>query len=77
MPHRSASDLRRKFTSEHCIKPGDVVVLRVSATTAQNAIVTEHKGELYAIRLTNGPGKSLNISWSGTASFRRSNFRRD
>ncbi len=57
VPHRSASDLRRKFTSEHCIKPGDVVVLRVSATTAQNAIVTEHKGELYAIRPDQRTGK--------------------
>lgn len=47
---QDTSSLRGKFKSEHGIKPGDVIVLRVSEGTAQHAIVTEHKGDLYVVR---------------------------
>jgi hypothetical protein len=57
LPHRSASDLRRKFRSEHGIKPGDVVVLRLTATTAQNAIVTDRNGDLCLVRPDQRTGK--------------------
>jgi hypothetical protein len=52
LPHQDVSALRGKF--KHEIKPGDIVVLRVSATTCQNAILTEYKGELCVVRPVNG-----------------------
>lgn len=49
LPYRDASALRSKLKQD--MLPGDVVVVRINATQAQNAILTAHpNGDLCLVR---------------------------
>ena len=50
--------LQGKFKSEHGLIPGDVVVVRIGASTASHAIVTRHpNGDLCLVRPNQQLGK--------------------
>jgi hypothetical protein len=55
LPFHDVSALRGK--PKQAIKPADIVAVRINATQAQNAIVTDRDGELYFVRPDQRTGK--------------------